>query len=150
MTQLQNLAVVYFDNQETDDRKKVFDKGKYNVIDQVSLVDENPGYATKDTHINEAKQTIDKKGMAPTNYKVHSVVSEKEYKPGKFPPTGKAQETEGFQSPGIRLTTKWKPRPDSNPLRFQWGELQKRSQSSEQRLVSSHTVGNWLNTDSSI
>ena len=26
MSQLQNLDVVYFDNQETDDRKKVFDK----------------------------------------------------------------------------------------------------------------------------
>ena len=57
MSQLQNLAVVYFDNQETDDRKKVFDKGKYNVIDQASLVDEKPGYATKDTHLNEVKQT---------------------------------------------------------------------------------------------
>ena len=55
MSQLQNLAVVYFDNQETDDRKKLFDKGKYNVIDQASLVDEKPGYATKDTHLNEVK-----------------------------------------------------------------------------------------------
>ena len=27
ISQLQNLAVVYFDNQETYDRKKVFDKG---------------------------------------------------------------------------------------------------------------------------
>ena len=39
MSQLQNLTVMYFENQETDDRKKVFDKGKYNVIDQASLVD---------------------------------------------------------------------------------------------------------------
>ena len=46
VSQLQNLAVVYFDNQEIDDRKKVFDKGKYNVIDQASLVDEKPGYET--------------------------------------------------------------------------------------------------------
>ena len=61
MSQLQNIAVVYFDNQETDDRKKVFDKGKYNVIDQASLVDEKSGYATKDTHLNEVKQTLDKK-----------------------------------------------------------------------------------------
>ena len=53
MSQLQNLAVAYFENQETDDRKKVFDKVKYNVIDQASLVDEKLGYATKDTHINE-------------------------------------------------------------------------------------------------
>ena len=65
MSQLQNLAVVYFENQETDDRKKVFYKGKYNVIDQASLVDENPGYATKDTHIDEAKQTLDKKRHCP-------------------------------------------------------------------------------------
>ena len=61
MSQLQNLDVVYFDNQETDDRKKVFDKGKYNVINQASLVDEKPGYATKETHLNEVKQTLDKK-----------------------------------------------------------------------------------------
>ena len=65
MSQLQNLAVVYFENQETDDRKRVFDKGKYYVIDQASLVDEKPGYTTKDTHINEVKQNLDKKGMAP-------------------------------------------------------------------------------------
>ena len=52
MSQLQNLDVVYFDNQETDDGKKVFDKGKYNVIDQSSLVDDKPGCATKDTHLN--------------------------------------------------------------------------------------------------
>ena len=51
MSQLQKLAVVYFVNQETDDHKKVFDKGKYNLIDQVSLVDENHGYATNDTHL---------------------------------------------------------------------------------------------------
>ena len=104
MSQLQKLDVVYFDNQETDDRKKVFDKEKYNVIEQASLVDENPGYATKDTHINEVKQILNKKGMAPTNDQVHSGVEEKEYKPGKFLSTDKAQETEGFQSPGIRLT----------------------------------------------
>ena len=60
MSQLQNLNVVYFDNQETDDGKKVFDKGKYNVIDQSSLVDENPGYATKDTHLNKVKKNLDK------------------------------------------------------------------------------------------
>ena len=45
--------------------------------------------------------------------------------------------------------SKWKQIPEASPLRFRLGELQKRSQSSEQRLVSSHTVGNWLNTDSS-
>ena len=28
MSQLQNLAVVYFDNHKTEDRKKVFDKRK--------------------------------------------------------------------------------------------------------------------------
>ena len=77
MSQLQNLDVVYFDNQETDDRKKVFDKGKYNVIKQASLVDENPGYAIKDTHINVVKQAL-KKGTAPTNDQVHSVVEDKE------------------------------------------------------------------------
>ena len=65
MYQLQNLDVCYFDNQETDDCKKVFDKGKYNVIDQASLVDEKPGYATKDTHINEVKQILDKKACPP-------------------------------------------------------------------------------------
>ena len=58
LSQLQNVAVVYFDNQETDDRKKVFGKSKYNVIDQASLVDEKPGYATKDTHLNEVKKTV--------------------------------------------------------------------------------------------
>ena len=140
MSQLQNLAVVHFDNQETDDCKKVFDKdkkeGKYNVVDQASLVDEKLGYATKDTHLNEVKQTLDKKalqerGMAPTNDQVHSVVEEKECKPGKFLPTNKAQETEGFQSPGIRLTTKRKPRPEASPLWFRWGELQKRYERSE-------------------
>ena len=52
ISQLQNLTVVYFGNQETDERKKVFEKGKYNVIDQASLVDEKPGYETKDTHLN--------------------------------------------------------------------------------------------------
>ena len=65
MSQLQNLAVVYFYNQETDDRKKVFDKGRYNVIYQASLVDENPVYANKDTYINEVKQTLDKKNRGP-------------------------------------------------------------------------------------
>ena len=65
MYQLQNLDVCYFDNQETDDCKKVFDKGKYNLIGRASLVDEKPGYATKDTHINEVKQTIDKKACHP-------------------------------------------------------------------------------------
>ena len=118
-------------------------------------MDEKPGCATKDTHLNEVKQNLDKKslqerGMAPINDQFHSVVEEKGYKPGKFLPTNKAQETEGFQRPGIRLTTKRKPRPEASPLRFQWEELQKKYQSSEQRLVSSHTVGNWLNTDSSI
>ena len=88
--------------------------------------------------------------MAPTNDQAHSVAEEKEYKPCKLLPTNKAQETEGFQSPVIRLTTKQKPRPEVRPLRFRWGELQKRSQRSEQLLVSSHTVGNWLNTDSSV
>ena len=65
MSQLQNLAVVYFYNQEIDDRKKLFDKGKYNVIDQASLVDENPVYATKDTHLNEVKRTLEKKAWPP-------------------------------------------------------------------------------------
>ena len=41
-------------------------------------------------------------------------------------------------------------KPEAIPFRFRWGGLQKRSQIFEQRLVSSHTVGNWLNTDSSI
>ena len=59
--------------------------------------------------------------MASTNDQVHSVVDEKEYKPGKFLPTDKAQETEGFQSPGIRLTTKRKSRPEAIPLWFWWG-----------------------------
>ena len=88
--------------------------------------------------------------MAPTKDQVHSVVEDKKYKPGKFLPTYKAQETEGFQSPGIRLTPKWKPRPEASPLQFWWEELQKWSKRSDLRLVSSHTVGNWLNTDSSI
>ena len=65
MSQLQKLDVVYFDNQETDDRKKVFDKEKYNVIDQASLVDEKHGYETKDTHLNEVKKYIDKKACPP-------------------------------------------------------------------------------------
>ena len=69
--------MVYFDNQETDDHRKVFDKRKYNVIGQSYLVDEKPGYVTKDTHIHEVKQTLDKKGMAPTNDQVHGVVEEK-------------------------------------------------------------------------
>ena len=34
--------------------------------------------------------------MAPTKDQVNSVLEEKEYKPGKFLPTDKAQETEGF------------------------------------------------------
>ena len=46
--------------------------------------------------------------------------------------------------------TKRKLRPEASPLWFWWGELQKRSKRSEQHLVSFHTVGNWLNTDSSI
>ena len=70
--------------------------------------------------------------MSPINYQLHTVVEEKEYKPGKFLPTNKAQETERFQSLGIRLTKKRNPRPEASPLRFRWGELQKRSQSSEQ------------------
>ena len=82
--------------------------------------------------------------MAPINDQVHSVVEEKEYKPGKFLPMNKAQETEGFQIPVI------KPRPETSILRLQWGELQKRSQISEQRLVGSHNVVNWINTYSSI
>ena len=49
-----------------------------------------------------------------------------------------------------KFDKKRNPRPESMPLRFQWGKLQRRSQSSVQRLVSSHTVGNWINTDSSI
>ena len=131
------------------------EQGKKNVVDQALLVDEKPGYTTKETHLNEVKQNLDKKslqerGMAPINDQVHSVVEEEEYKPGKFLSTNKAQEIEGFQSPVIRLTTKRKPIPEDSPLWFQWGELQKRSQSSEQRLVSSHTVGNSLNTYSSI
>ena len=88
--------------------------------------------------------------MSPINYQVHSVVEEKEYKPDKFLPVNKAQETEVFQSPGIRLTKKRKPRPEARPLQFRSGGLQKRSQISERRLVSSHTVGSWLNTYSSV
>ena len=131
------------------------EQGITNVVDQAFPVDEKPGYETKETHPNELKQTLDKKilqerGMAPINDQVHSVVEEKEYKPGKFPSTNKAQETEGFQSPGIRLTKKRKPRPEVSLLRFQWGGLQKRYQSSEQGLDISHTVDNWLNTGSSI
>ena len=56
--------------------------------------------------------------MAPIIDQVHSVVEEKEYKPDKLPSTNKSQETEGFHSPGIRLTTKRKPRPEAIPLRF--------------------------------
>ena len=63
--------------------------------------------------------------MAPINDQVHSVVEEEEYKHGKFLPTNKAQEKEGFQIPGIRLTKKQTPRPEARPLRFQWGDLQK-------------------------
>ena len=88
--------------------------------------------------------------MAPTNDQVHSVVEGKDYKPGKFLPTNKAEETEVFQSTEIRLTTKRNPGPEDSPLCFRWGGLQNRSQSSEQRLVSFSTVGNWLNTDLSI
>ena len=47
------------------------------LIYQASLVDENPWYATKDTNINEVKQALDKKVMAPTNDQVHSLVEEK-------------------------------------------------------------------------
>ena len=65
MSRLQNLAVVYFDNQETDDSKKVFDRGKYIVIDQASLVFEKPGYATMDTHLNEVKKLYTKKRNGP-------------------------------------------------------------------------------------
>ena len=57
--------MVYFDNQETDEHKKVFEKGKYNLIDQAYLVDENTGYTTRDTHINEVKQTLEKKAWPP-------------------------------------------------------------------------------------
>ena len=88
--------------------------------------------------------------MAPTNYQVHSVVEGKEYKPGKFLHTYTAQETEGFRNPGIRLTKKRKPRSESSPLRFRSGEPQNRSKISEHQLVSSRTVGNWINTDLSI
>ena len=35
------------------------------MIDQDPLVDEKPGYGTKDTHINEAKKTLDKKAWPP-------------------------------------------------------------------------------------
>ena len=69
--------------------------------------------------------------MVPTNNQVHIVVEEKEYKPGKFLAMNKAQETEEFQIPGIRLITKQKPIPEARPLRFRFWELQKRSQSSE-------------------
>ena len=74
MSKLQNLDVVYFGIQDADDHKKVFDKGKYNVISQASLVYEKPRYATKDTHFSGVKQHLDKKGMAPTNDQVHSLV----------------------------------------------------------------------------
>ena len=77
MSQLQKLAVMYFVNQETDDHKKVFDKGKYIVISQASLVDEKHGYATKGTRLNEVKKTLNKKVMNPTNDQVHSLVEEK-------------------------------------------------------------------------
>ena len=90
------------------------------MVDQASFVDENPGYATKDTYFK--------------------------YKPGKLLPTNNPQEKEGFRSPGIRLTTKGKPIPEYRPLRFRGEELQKQSQRSVQRLVSFHTVGNWINT----
>ena len=52
--------------------------------------------------------------MAPTNDKVHIVVEENEYTPSKFHPMNKAQETEGFQRPGISLMTKRKPRPEAS------------------------------------
>ena len=45
--------------------------------------------------------------------------------------------------------SKWKQRPEASPLRFWCGELQKRSRSSEQRLVGFHTVGNLINKYSS-
>ena len=35
------------------------EQGKKNVVEQAFLVDEKPGYATKDTHLNEVKQTLD-------------------------------------------------------------------------------------------
>ena len=53
MYQLQNISMVYFDNQETDDRKKVFDKYFQN------------------------KKALKEGDMAPTNYQVHSVEEEK-------------------------------------------------------------------------
>ena len=62
--------------------------------------------------------------MTLTNDQVHSVVEGKEYKPGILLPIDKAQETEGFQSPGLRLTTKRKPRREASPLRLRSGELQ--------------------------
>ena len=74
MSQLQNFAVVYFENKETDDRKKVFYKGKYNVIDQASLVDEKPGFATNYTHLNEVKQKIDRKNKAWPPLMIKSIV----------------------------------------------------------------------------
>ena len=42
-----------------------------------------------------------------------------------------------------------KQKPEASPLRFLWGDVQKRYQSSDQRLVSYHNVGNCLKTDSS-
>ena len=56
MSQLQNLTVVYFGNQETDDRKKVFDKYYNN---------------------NKIINALQERGMAPNNGQVHSVVEEK-------------------------------------------------------------------------
>ena len=74
------------------------EQGKTNVVYKAFLVDEKPGYATNDTHLNEVKQTLEEKSlqervMAPINDQVHSVVEENEYKPVKLTPTNKAQET---------------------------------------------------------
>ena len=41
------------------------EQGKTNVVYQAFLVYEKTGYATKDTHINEVKQTLDKKAWPP-------------------------------------------------------------------------------------
>ena len=37
------------------------EQGKTNVVDQAFFVDEKPGYATKDIHLNEVRQTLYKK-----------------------------------------------------------------------------------------
>ena len=41
-------------------------------------------------------KALQERGMASTIDQVHSVLEENEYKPSKFLPTNKAQETEGF------------------------------------------------------